>query len=260
MLSGQTSCLQPRIEFTFNMLNLKRKEQFDFGSISACDDDDIKVHKFKRASQKGLWTESLRLLRDIVLIVAVFVLFGVFVAQPVVVEGTSMVPQLQNGERLIVNKLVYYNFKNVSWGHLERGDIVVFWYPQDPSKSFVKRIIALPGESVEIKDHVVFINDHPLKEPYLNDSVRKRMADLERLTVEKHHFYVMGDNRENSSDSRSWGQVPEKYIYGKVFFRYWRPSKFGFLQKGETKLEDIEEDPDEDEEEPEEDYQALGRH
>src|SRR5687767_9880171 len=132
------------------MFDFQRKNQFDFGIISAADDRDIEVQKLKVESRQGLWLESMRLLRDIILIIAVFILFGVFIAQPVVVEGTSMLPQLHDGERLLVNKLVYYKWRGVSWGHLERGDIVVFWYPSDPDKSYVKRIIGLPGETVEV--------------------------------------------------------------------------------------------------------------
>ncbi|MCB1024467.1 MAG: signal peptidase I [Acidobacteria bacterium] len=225
------------------MLSLKQKDQPDFGIVSEKDDAGIVIHKVRNASKQGLWTESLRLIRDIILIVAVFVLFGVFIAQPVVVEGTSMVPQLENGERLIVNKLVYYNFKGVGWGHLNRGDIVVFWYPEDPDKSFVKRIIGLPGEMVEVRDGMVLINDKPLKESYLTKIERDQMNDFEPLLVDKHHYFVMGDNRGNSLDSRDWGLVPEKYIYGKAFFRYWRPSKFGFLDHGTTKFEGEGEKP-----------------
>ena len=123
------------------MFNFRQKDQFDFGSVSINDDRDIEIHQFKRESKKGLWFESVRLLRDIILIIAVFVLFGVFVAQPVVVEGTSMAPELHNGERLLVNKLVYYNIESFSWGHIERGDIVVFWYPLGLGGEFLKRAL-----------------------------------------------------------------------------------------------------------------------
>ncbi len=220
------------------MFNFKQKDQFDFGSVSINDDRDIEVHKIKSASKQGLWLESLRLLRDVVLIVSVFVLFMVFIAQPVVVEGTSMVPELHNGERLLVNKLVYYNIQKYSWGHIERGDIVVFWYPNDPNKSFVKRIIGLPGEDVEVRNGVVFINGKQLNEPYIDLDYNQSLPDYQETRVKEHYYFVMGDNRDNSSDSRIWGLVPEKYIYGKVFFRYWKPSKVGFLNKGGTNLED----------------------
>ncbi len=223
------------------MFSLKQNNQYDFGDISIKDDRNIEVYKLRQAAKQGLWTESLRLARDIILIVSVFVLFGVFIAQPVVVEGTSMVPHLQNGERLIVNKLVYYNFRSVGWGHINRGDIVVFWYPQDPNKSFVKRVVGLPDETVDIRDGKVFIDDRELTESYIQKSELAKMSDLGRpIKVKKHYFFVMGDNRGNSSDSREWGLVPEKYIYGKAFFRYWRPSKFGFIKEGETKLDETE--------------------
>jgi signal peptidase I len=219
------------------MLSFQRKRNYEFGTISAADDGDIEVQKLKKESRQGIWAETLKLVRDIFLIIIVFVLFGVFIAQPVVVEGTSMVPQLHDGERLLVNKLIYYKFKSVSWGHLERGDIVVFWYPNDPDKSYVKRVIGLPGEKVEIKSGRVFINDRELSENYLDSEHNKNLPNYPPKIVDKHYYFVMGDNRDNSSDSRVWGLVPEKYIYGKAFFRYWRPSSMGFLEHGEYNLE-----------------------
>lgn len=233
------------------MYKLKQNDKVEFGAVSIRDDRDIEVHRFKREAKNGLWFESIRLFRDIVLIIAIFILFGVFVAQPVVVEGTSMVPELHNGERLLVNKLVYYNFRSFSWGHIERGDIVVFWYPDDPNKSFVKRVIGLPGDSVEVRNGIVFINGTQLNEPYLDIEYNKNLPNHRPVTVEDHYYFVMGDNRDNSSDSRVWGLVPEKYIYGKAFFRYWRPSGLGFLNKGDSNL-DGETEPDD------EDFRARG--
>lgn len=220
------------------MLDFQRKNQFDFGTIAAEDDRDIEVVRLKAESRQGLWTESLKLVRDIVLIIAIFILLGVFVAQPVVVEGTSMLPQLHDGERLLVNKLVYYNFKSVSWGHIERGDIVVFWYPNDPNKSYVKRVIGLPGETIEIRKGKVLINGAELNESYLNTEYNQSLPDYEAKKIDAHRYFVLGDNRDNSSDSRIWGLVPEKYIYGKAFFRYWKPSGFGFLTHGKYNVEE----------------------
>src|SRR4051794_35301171 len=113
------------------MFDFRKKERLGFGLISENDDPDIVVTRLRRESRQGLWTEGLRLVRDIFLIIVVFILFGVFIVQPVVVEGTSMVPELHDGERLLVNKLVYYKIQSVSWGHISRGDIVVFWYPKE---------------------------------------------------------------------------------------------------------------------------------
>lgn len=219
------------------MFDLKRKNQFEFGPVSVDDDRDIEVQQLRRESRQGIWSESLKLVRDVFLIVIVFVLFGVFVAQPVVVEGTSMVPQLNNGERLLVNKLIYYKIQSVSWGHIERGDIVVFWFPNDPDKSYVKRVIGLPGEMVEVRNGRVFIDGTELTESYLDIDHNKSLPNHAPKKVEAHHYYVMGDNRDNSSDSRYWGLVPEKYIYGKAFFRYWNPSNIGFLEHGKYNIE-----------------------
>jgi signal peptidase I len=148
-----------------------------------------------------------------------------------------MVPQLQDGERLLVNKLIYYKIQSVSWGHIERGDIVVFWFPEDPEKSYVKRVIGLPGEMVEIRNGRVLINGQELSENYLDTEHNKSLPSAAPKEVKKYHYFVMGDNRDNSSDSRYWGLVPEKYIYGKAFFRYWKPSSIGFLEHGQYNIE-----------------------
>ncbi len=220
------------------MFDFQKKNQYDFGFVSADDDRDIEVQKLKKESRQGLWSESLKLLRDVFLIIIVFILFGVFVAQPVVVEGTSMVPQLHDGERLLVNKLIYYKIKSFDWGHIERGDVVVFWFPNDPDKSYVKRVIGLPGEIVEIRNGKVIVDGQELNESYLDDEYNKSLPSFQPKKVEPHHFFVMGDNRDNSSDSRYWGLVPEKYIYGKAFFRYWQPESIGFIQHGDYNIQE----------------------
>ncbi len=222
------------------MFDFRKKNQFEFGSVTPDDDRDIEVVHLRRESRQGIWTESLRLFRDIFLIIVVFILFGVFAVQPVVVEGTSMLPQLNDGERLLVNKLVYYKFQGVSWGHLERGDIVVFWFPKEPDKSYVKRIIGLPGEMVEVRNGKVFIDGQELNEDYLDTEHNQSLPTFPAKRVEDHHYFVMGDNRDNSSDSRYWGLVPEKYIYGKAFFRYWKPSNMGFLEHGAYDVNEAE--------------------
>jgi signal peptidase I len=220
------------------MFDFQKKNQFEYGNISIHDDRDIEVYRVGKISGQNLWSEGIRLVRDIVLIIAVFVLLGVFVAQPVVVEGTSMLPQLHDGERLLVNKLVYYKWQSVSWGHLERGDVVVFWFPNEPEKSYVKRVIGLPDETVEIKSGVVYINGTRLDEPYLEVEHNKSLPTFTPVKVNKHYYYLMGDNRDNSSDSRYWGLVPEKYIYGKAFFRYWQPTQIGFIEHGKYNIEE----------------------
>jgi signal peptidase I len=160
--------------------------------------------------------------KDILLAAIIAVLMVVFLYQPVKVEGTSMQPELIDQERIFVNKFVY---------HLEeihRGDIVVFWYPKDPTKSFIKRVIGVPGDIVSVRNGQVFINGALLEEKY----VPRGYQDLESfppMRVKEDHYYVLGDHRNASNDSRSWGLVPRKYIYGKAVFRYWPMEKAGFL-------------------------------
>jgi signal peptidase I len=222
----------PSASKLFSMLDLRNQNQPGLSLVNVDDDRDIEVNHVRRESRQGIWSEAFKLFRDIFLIIVVFILLGVFFIQPVVVEGTSMLPQLHDGERLLVNKLVYYRLQSVSWGHIERGDIVVFWYPNDPDKSYVKRVIGLPGEVVEVKAGKVYINGFQLDEDYLDSEHNQSLPTWPAKKVEDHHYFVMGDNRDNSSDSRYWGLVPEKYIYGKAFFRYWKPQDIGFLEHG----------------------------
>lgn len=216
------------------MFDLNGKNQHRFGLINPSDDVDIEIREVRRDTRSAFWKvfflESFKLVRDVFLIVVVFVLAAVFIVQPVVVEGTSMVPQLQDGDRLLVNKLIYYKIKSVEWGHINRGDIVVFWFPNEPDKSYVKRVIALPGETVEVTNGKVYVDGRELQEEYLKQEYNQTMSSFPPRRVEDHHYFVMGDNRDNSSDSRYWGLVPEKYIYGKALFRYWKPNKFGTIE------------------------------
>ena len=146
-----------------------------------------------------------------------------FVAQAFRVQGTSMLPLLEDSERIIVNKFIY------RFHPIQRGDVVVFWYPKDPSVSFIKRVVGVPGDTVELRRGALFVNDRRISEEY----VRPQFNDDEThgpVTVAKGYYYVLGDHRNSSNDSRSWGEVPEKYIYGKAVFRFWPPSKMGFIE------------------------------
>jgi signal peptidase I len=203
------------------MLRLRKKRREPpFGDIAITDDGDIEVRRIGDESRKHFWSEARLLARDLVFALLVISLVLVFVVQPVKVEGTSMLPRLEDGERIFVNKLVYYDIPKV-----ERGDIVVFWFPDDPSKSYIKRVIGLPGEFVHVRDGRVFVNGKQLIEPYLDPNKNVSRGTEQPIQVKQHYYFVMGDNRDNSSDSRVWGLVPEKYIYGKALFRYWPPSK-----------------------------------
>jgi signal peptidase I len=198
------------------MFGIKKRRAPLFGSISAEDDKDIEVQRPQRIARSNFWAESRLLLRDLIFALMFAALAVVFVVQPVKVEGTSMLPRLHDGERIFVNKLIYYGLPK-----LTRGDIIVFWYPNDPSKSYIKRIIGLPGETVEVREGRILINNVELQEPYLDPQLNLSHSSQAPVQVKEHYYFVMGDNRDHSSDSRFWGLVPEKYIYGKALLRYW---------------------------------------
>jgi len=205
------------------MFGIRTRRPPPFGGIHINDDKDIQVHRPEDASRSSLWAEGRLLFRDLVFALMIAALVVVFIVQPVKVEGTSMLPRLHDGERIFVNKLIYYD--EYRWApKIERGDIVVFWYPNDPSKSYIKRVIGLPGEIVEVREGTVYINGAVLEEKYLDPGENASSASLGPQQVKLNYYFVMGDNRDNSSDSRSWGLVPKKYIYGKALLRYWPPS------------------------------------
>ena len=191
-----------------------------FGDVHIEDDPDIQIHRPQETVRGNLWAEGRLLFRDLAFALMLAVLMVVFVAQPVKVEGTSMLPRLHDGERIFVNKLVYYD--EYRWApKIDRGDIIVFWFPDDPSKSYIKRVIGLPGDTVEIHDGTVRVNGKDLQENYLDPHLNASHKTIPPVYVKPNYYYVMGDNRDNSSDSRYWGQVPKKYVYGKALFRYW---------------------------------------
>jgi len=169
--------------------------------------------------------------RDLAFSVLIAVVLIVFIYQPVKVEGTSMEPGLTDQERIFINKFTY----RFGLGDIERGDTVVFWYPVDPSKSYIKRVIGLPGDRVRIDGGQVFVNDQPLREEYVPREFRDTVwwpADAKGLdrVVPSDLFFVLGDHRSQSSDSRSWGFVPRDKIYGKAVFIYWPLDKMGRLR------------------------------
>lgn len=206
----------------------RRQDEYRFGDLALDDDRRISIVRPRQEGEQGVWADVRVLIRDLVFATMFVALVIVFFVQPVKVEGTSMLPRLHDGERIFVNKLVYYGLPP-----LERGDIVVFWFPDDPSKSYIKRIIGLPGETIEMRDGRILINGHELEEPYLDPRLNTGRANLPPIYVKQHYYFVMGDNRDHSSDSRYWGLVPEKYIYGKAILRYWPPTAVGLIAHGD---------------------------
>ena len=165
----------------------------------------------KRSAGIGLW------LRDLFVSAAASVLIITFLYQPVRVEGTSMLPRLEDRDRLFINKFVYH------LSAIERGDVVVFHYPRDPEKSYIKRVIAVPGDKLWIAEGEVWLNGKPLRENYVPDQYRDTRSMAEMI-VPTDCYFMMGDHRSISSDSREFGPVERSLIYGKAVFIYW-PAK-----------------------------------
>lgn len=178
-------------------------------------------NKFKEG-MKGAWD----LVKFAVLALAIVIPVRVFIAQPFVVSGDSMFPTFHNGEYLIVDELSYLLKKGPN-----RGDVVIFKYPNDPSRYFIKRVIALPNEKINIKDGIITIinKENPsgfiLNEPYINGEFKV----TDSFTTDNEEYFVMGDNRNRSSDSRSWGNLPHKLVVGRAYLRLLPAKNIGYL-------------------------------
>jgi signal peptidase I len=162
-------------------------------------------------------------LRDLVVSVVVSAFIIVFLYQPVRVEGTSMLPMLEDQDRLFINKLAY------RVGDIQRGDVVVFLYPHDREKSYIKRVIALPGDKLRIDHGQVYVNGSKIAEPYVPPRFEDDRSQPE-MTVPQHEYFVMGDHRSISSDSRDFGPVDRDLIYGKAAFVYWPMDQAGVVR------------------------------
>ena len=163
------------------------------------------------------------LLRDLVVAVAISVLIVVFLYQPVRVEGISMLPRLDDQDRLFVNKFVYH------FTAIERGDVVVFHYPRDPEKSYIKRVIAVPGDRLRIDHGTVWLNGQQQPEPYVPEEYRDAKSTPE-IVIPEGSYFMLGDHRSISSDSREFGLVQRSFIYGKAAFVYWPASDVGTVR------------------------------
>jgi signal peptidase I len=162
--------------------------------------------------------------RDLFVSVVIAIIVILFLYQPVKVEGTSMMPSLVDQERIFINKFVY----RLGISHIRRGDMVVFWFPGDPTKSYIKRIIGVPGDTVEVSEGMVYVNGEALAESYVPPEYRDHIS-MTRRTVPQDQFFVLGDHRSSSNDSRNWGMVPRSFIYGKAVFVYWPLDRIGLL-------------------------------
>jgi signal peptidase I len=170
-----------------------------------------------KAGGLGLWV------RDLLVSAVASVLIITFLYQPVRVEGTSMLPRLEDRDRLFINKFVYHI------SAIERDDVVVFHYPRDPEKSYIKRVIALPGDRLRIDHGEVWLNGRRLLENYVPEEYRDERSMAE-LVVPEGSYFMMGDHRSISSDSREFGPVERTLIYGKAVFIYWPARDAGVVR------------------------------
>jgi len=162
-------------------------------------------------------------LRDLMISVVVSFFIITFLYQPVKVEGTSMAPRLHDQDRLFINKFAY-NFEKI-----DRDDVVVFYYPRDTQKSYIKRVVGLPGDTIRIVNGEVFLNGKAIIEPYVPERYRD-VRSMDEFRVPEGEYFVMGDHRSISSDSRDFGPVERSLIYGKAAFVYWPREEMGVVR------------------------------
>ena len=173
-------------------------------------------------SQRSALIGTIAWFRDLMLSVLIAVLVILFLYRPVKVEGTSMMPSLYDQERLFINQFSY----KFGLGDIKRGDTVVFLFPEDPTKSYIKRVIGLPGDTVAVQDGYVLVNGKKLEENYVPREYRDDRP-YSSTVVPPDDYFVLGDHRVSSNDSRAWGFVPRSYIYGKAVFVFWPLDRLG---------------------------------
>ncbi len=163
----------------------------------------------------------------VVIALAMFVVMYLFLFQPHEVKGSSMYPNFHDGEYLLTDKISY------RLNSPKRGEVIIFKAPKNEEYDYIKRIIGLPGDTVMVKSGRVYINGKVIFENYLPADFQTSAGDLwqegKTVTIPANNYFVMGDNRDHSSDSRDWGPVPKENIIGKAFFRYWPPKRAGLI-------------------------------
>ena len=175
-----------------------------------------------KAEERRPQTASRSWLWDVLAVIAA-VLIILVLYQPVRVEGTSMLPMLEDQDRLFINKFAYHI------GEIHRGDVVVFHNPRDRSESYIKRVIAVPGDAVRIDHGVVWVNGQDLKESYVPARFQDDRSQPE-LTLGNGEYFVLGDHRSVSKDSRDFGTVQRDLIYGRAAFVYWPVDQAGVVR------------------------------
>ena len=180
------------------------------------------------SSGQSLKTHVIDFIQSVVVIGAIFALIYLFIAQPHKVSGNSMVPTFHNGDYILTDK-VTYRFTNP-----QRGDIIVLKNPRNENQDFIKRVVAFPGDSIKVEDGQLYINDLLVQELYLTPNTQTNpgnfLQDSRKVKVGPNQFFVFGDNRDASSDSREWGAITKEEIVGRVIFRYFPLNAFGIIK------------------------------
>jgi signal peptidase I len=179
------------------------------------------------SSGAGVWRFIRDVLETLVLAILLFLAINAISAR-IRVDGSSMVPTLTDGQFVMVSRLSY------KLGDSNHGDVVVFHYPRDPEQEYIKRIIGLPGDTVEMMGGHVYVNDQIIEEPYIAADART----TNKWEIPSDHVFVLGDNRNNSQDSRNFGPVPMENLIGKAIFIYWPPTDWSMISHPEYAIPD----------------------
>ena len=238
----------PTIRYNGAMESVHTELEFDAPALVLPE-----VARPRTKEQSSLRTALREILETVLLTLLIFLLVRT-VVQNFKVEGQSMEPSLHSGQYLLVNKLAYLQIDPEAierrvpildlpfsqpidvFGEPKRGDVVVFRFPRDPSRDFIKRVIGVPGDTVEIRPQQVLVNGQIIDEPYLSDERYQPRYPAAPTVVPPGQYYVLGDNRNNSSDSHVWGLVPRDNIIGRAWLSYWPRSEWGWAPNYELQL------------------------
>ena len=204
------------MERIYNPPTHRKRMENDYSENSSV--VEISEQEDTRKQGSGFWRFMLDVLETIILSVLLFLAINTVSAR-IRVDGFSMEPTLMNGEFVIVNKLAY------QFSDPKIGDVIVFHYPRDPEQEYIKRVIGLSGDNVRIMNGQVNVNGEPIQEPYIAAPPRYES----NWEVPDSSLFVLGDNRNNSSDSHNWGPVPMENVIGKALFVYWPPQQWGLI-------------------------------
>jgi signal peptidase I len=193
--------------------------------VSTLDTQTIPDSTRPRLQNQGFLNFLREVLETVILVGAIYALVNLLSAR-FIVEGPSMQPNFQTGQFVIVSRLHYMLEEP------QRGDIVVFHYPGNPDEDYIKRVIGVPGDVVELRNQQVYVNGERLSEPYIAEECSQTSCPDEVFPkLEPGQYFVMGDNRNHSSDSRRFGAVDRGYIVGEALLRYWPPSDWGIVTR-----------------------------